>query len=169
MATLALITSSALAFLPGQAPIRHVHSLASPARAPASPSMLAPELFHFDSVSMATLPMRAGTFGLAIYFTLQAIDPPSKYAKRRLAEMRAQPPEEVPSGSFKFGYNNLDGSLPLPSVEDLEESPHRIGVKAGYTYYLVKKKELVGDVAKVFERSEDFSSHYGTDVYLCRA
>jgi len=127
-----------------------------------SPAMLMPpDLFHIDT-GMA---FRSGVFGLTVYAALTVLDPPGKAYERHLAKG----PAEVAPGTLTFGLINSDNSLPLPSLEQLAESPRRIGTKGGSTYYLTARRELVATVAMCYELSSEFSEHYGADVFLCRS
>ena len=130
-------------------------------------TMIADPLFDpnlFDSASSAAVDFgvfgRCGAVGLLTYSTLMVVDPPSKRWAKRQAELRTQPDK----AAANFGYLNADLSVPLPTMEELKDSCHRIGVKAGSTFYLCAQPSEKYACAQ----SESFSEYYGEHVYVCR-
>ena len=68
---------------------------------------------------------RASTFGLAIYAAAQMVDPPH----RRTGPAADQSQDD---DLKRFGWLNADMSVPLPTLEDLEDRCVRIGQLRGY-------------------------------------
>ena len=87
--------------------------------APPSVAMLDPGLVTADMIG------RASVFGLCVYTVLSYVDPPSFRRHRR-------PPVPQPDAeALQFGWLNADMSVPLPTLQDLEESCVRVGKLRG--------------------------------------
>tara|TARA_B100000780_G_scaffold226953_1_gene166183 strand:- start:250 stop:696 length:447 start_codon:yes stop_codon:yes gene_type:complete len=147
---LAASVSAVCAFQPGLMRPQH-----SPSKiAPRAIEMLDPGLVDADMIG------RASVFGLCCYTVMQFVDPPSYVRHRRPAV--AQPDDEA----LSFGWLNADMSVPLPTLQALEDSCVRVGKLRGSTFYLCKQKS---EGFQACELSVDFTQHYGENVYVCRA
>ena len=106
---------AATGFQPGlMRPQRRPSTMAPPAVA-----MLDPGLVTADMIG------RASVFGLCVYTVLRFVDPPSFRRHRR-------PPVPQPDAETQqFGWLNADMSVPLPTLQDLEESCVRVGKLRG--------------------------------------
>ena len=65
-----------------------------------------------------------------------------------------------------FGWHQLDLRTPLPSLTELSQAEHPIGLRDGKRVYLCTARAATK--YGVVERSSDFSDHYGSDVYICQ-
>ena len=92
-----------------------------------SPSKLAPRAIEMLDPGLVNADMigRASVFGLCCYTVLQFVDPPSFRRHRR-------PPVTQPDAATQqFGWLNADMSVPLPTLQDLEDSCVRVGKLRG--------------------------------------
>jgi len=112
--------------------------------------------------------LRAIAFGSLVFCTLQIVDPPNKAYERHKAEQAALGPLEV--DALDFGLLNVDRSLPMPSIGELEAAPKRVGFKGDRTFFLCVRDhvELLDAEGRrnVYAWSEAFSQYYGKDVYV---
>jgi hypothetical protein len=92
-----------------------------------SPSTLAPRAIEMLDPGFVTADMigRASVFGVCCYTVMQFIDPPSFRRHRRPAV--PQPDAETQ----QFGWLNADMSVPLPTLQALEDSCVRVGKLRG--------------------------------------
>ena len=141
----------------------------TPMRTQRNPSTVAPRVCMLDPGLVDTAGMigRASTFGLACYAAMQLVDPPGRKAqsarRRAAVAVQNQQPDEA---SQRFGWLNADMSVPLPTLQALEQSCVRVGQLRGSTFYLCKEKSAGFQAC---ELSPDFTRHYGESVYICRA
>lgn len=68
----------------------------------------------------------------------------------------------------KFGWLQADMRVPLPTLEALRESCHLIGQHDGYHMYLCGSRQPDGSALSKCAHSEDFSTYYGTQVFVCQ-
>jgi len=128
-----------------------------------SPARAAVDMIDPGFVDAAEMIGRASTFGLACWAVAQVVDPPHTAYERHLAATAANQPDEA---AKRFGWLNADMSVPLPTLQDLEDSCVRVGQQRGSTFYLCKQKS---EGFRACEPSHDFSQYYGESVFVCRA
>lgn len=155
-----LLLSSIFGFAPSLLQT-NTHCSRVPSVRMVEPSFFDPGLFTSasDTVDFGTFG-RAGTFGLITYSALRLVDSPSRMITRRRAELMSRTDEIAQ----EFGWINADMSVPLPSLGELKDACHRIGVKDGSTFYLCGQPSQEYSCAQ----SPDFSEYYGETVYVCR-
>lgn len=93
-----------------------------------SPARAAVAMIDPGFVDAAGMIGRASTFGLACWAVAQVVDPPHTAYERHLAATAADQPDEA---AKRFGWLNADMSVPLPTLQDLEDSCVRVGQQRG--------------------------------------
>jgi len=67
-----------------------------------------------------------------------------------------------------FGWLHADMRVPLPSLEELRQACHFIGEHENRQVYLCTTEQPDAEGLDSCELSDDFTKHYGTNIYLCR-
>lgn len=65
-----------------------------------------------------------------------------------------------------FGWLHADLRTPLPSLEELRDACHLIGERDGHRMWLCASQSATSH--KVCGTSNDFSTYYGEEVFVCR-
>jgi hypothetical protein len=75
-------------------------------------------------------------------------------------------PLAKPAKKSTFGWLHADLRMPLPTLEQLDDACHLIGTQDGRQKYLCKDGPAKSSFTDC-EVSDDFSTYYGDQIYVC--